>query len=140
MIISKENVKVVGDMPISQRDVRCPYCQNQAVLMTTEQFYGKDFGTNMWVCRPCQAYVGTHHRTDVPLGTLANKTLREWRKKVHQAVDPMWKSRQMTRSQVYKWIQEAMNLSQEEAHIGMMNEEQCQQLLLLCEQKGRKSK
>lgn len=121
-----------------KRKVICQYCQQEAVFMSTEQFYGRDYGTNMWVCKPCDAYVGTHKRTDVPKGTLANKELREWRKKAHAVVDPLWlnqtKNRRDARTQIYNWIQKAMNLSKEEAHIGMMNIEQCQTLIVLAKQ------
>ena len=113
----------------SDKKVVCDYCENDAVFMTTEQFYGKDFGTNMWVCKLCDAYVGTHKRTDEPKGTLANKELREWRKEAHKAVDPLWLSKSMKRKEVYQWIQDVMGLSSEEAHIGMMNIQQCKELI-----------
>lgn len=126
-------------MVVGKREVHCQYCHQQAEFMTTEQFYGRDYGTNMWVCRPCDAYVGTHKRTDVPKGTLANKELREWRKKAHAVVDPLWlnkkKGRVQARTQIYVWIQQVMNLPKEQAHIGMMNEEQCRKLIKFAEQR-----
>jgi len=118
----------------AKRKVICQYCQQEAVFMTTEQFYGRDYGTNMWVCRPCNAYVGTHKRTDVPLGTLANKELREWRKKAHAVVDPLWRGRRKSRTQVYSWIQHVMKMTKEEAHIGMMDVEDCKRLIQFAEQ------
>lgn len=124
---------------MSKREVKCQYCNQDAVFMTTEQFYGKDYGTNMWVCRPCDAYVGTHMRTDVPKGTLANKELREWRKKAHSVIDPLWlnekKARKQARTKIYTWIQQVMNISKDEAHIGMMNEAQCEQLIQFVKQR-----
>lgn len=127
---------------MKEKKVLCQYCQNEATFMTTEEFYGKDYGTNMWVCRPCDAYVGTHKRTDQPKGTLANKELREWRMKAHKAVDPLWLSnkgsRTKARTKVYRWIQQVMSLSKEEAHIGMMDKEQCQRLIKFATEQQQK--
>jgi CBS domain containing-hemolysin-like protein len=41
----------------------------------------------------------------------------------------LWKSKQMKRGTAYKWMQKAMNLSSEQAHIGMFNEDQCWELI-----------
>jgi hypothetical protein len=120
---------------MKKRKVICQYCQQEAVFMTTEEFYGRDYGTNMWVCRPCDAYVGIHKRTDVPLGTLANKELRECRKKTHAVVDQLWRNKKSSRTKVYGWIQHVMKMTKEEAHIGMMNEAQCKQLIEFAEQR-----
>ncbi|TYS14325.1 hypothetical protein FZC78_19300 [Rossellomorea vietnamensis] len=109
--------------------VACPYCGNNAKFITSKEFYGKDYGTNLYSCRPCDAYVGTHGRSKTPLGTLANRSLREMRKRTHASFDPLWKSRRMSRSEAYQWISEVMQLPPEKAHIGMFNEKQCFELL-----------
>lgn len=118
-----------------KKTVICPYCEKQAVFMTSKEYYGKDYKTNVWLCRPCDAYVGTHGQSRTPLGTLANGELREWRRKAHYAVDPLWKTGGLSRKEVYLWMQESMNISSKEAHIGMMNKERCQQLVLLGKKK-----
>lgn len=107
----------------------CPYCNEKAVFMTTEEYYGKDYGTNMYVCRPCDATVGTHGRTKNPKGTLANKELRQLRMEVHAIFDPLWKSGKMMRHNAYAVLQKLMNLPKEKAHIGMFNKEQCLEAL-----------
>lgn len=88
-----------------------------------------DYGTNLYVCRPCDARVGTHRRSKKPLRTLANAELREMRTRCHAVFDRLWKSKEMTRGQAYKWIQKVMNLSSDDAHIGMFDMKQCQELL-----------
>jgi len=35
----------------------------------------------------------------------------------------------MTRKEAYSWLQDKMNMSQEDAHIGMFNEIECEKLL-----------
>lgn len=109
--------------------MNCPYCGEQAEFISSKDFYGKDYGTNMYICRPCDARVGTHGRGRTPLGTLANHELRELRKECHRRFDRFWKSGQCSRSQAYVWLQETFNLTPEEAHIGMFREEQCRKLL-----------
>lgn len=107
----------------------CPYCGREPVFLSSKEFYGRDYGTNVYLCRPCNAYVGTHGKGKTPLGTLANKSLREMRKRAHAAFDPLWKSKKMSRSKAYKWMAEIMNLPAEKAHIGMFDEVQCLELL-----------
>jgi phage nucleotide-binding protein len=107
----------------------CPYCGREPVFLTSKQFYGRDYGTNVYLCRPCNAYVGTHGRGKTPLGTLANKNLRDMRMRTHAAFDPLWKSKKMSRSKAYKWMAEVMELPGDKAHIGMFDENQCLELL-----------
>jgi len=85
----------------------CNYCGNEAEFMTSKEFYGQDYGVNMYVCRPCDAYVGTHGKGKTPLGTLANKRLRSMRKTAHSMFDPLWKGkyRKMGRSKAYQVMQ-----------------------------------
>ncbi|WEG13976.1 zinc-finger-containing protein [Pullulanibacillus sp. KACC 23026] len=97
--------------------------------MSSEEFYGKDYGANLYVCRPCNAYVGTHGKGKTPLGTMANYNLRQMRKRTHAAFDPIWKYKRMSRSKAYQWMSEVMNLPPDKAHIGMFDEEQCFELL-----------
>jgi len=79
--------------------VICPYCGKNAVLTDSAVVYhGRSYGM-IWLCRPCWAYVGTHKnsRKHAPLGRIANAELRDWKKKVHAAFDPLWKDGEMSR-------------------------------------------
>lgn len=107
----------------------CPYCNKEAEYLPSEQFYGMDYKTNVYFCQPCDARVGTHKNSSRPLGTMANSHLRVYRQKCHALIDPYWKTGKHTRSEVYRRMAKAMNLTSEEAHIGMFNMEQCKQLI-----------
>lgn len=109
-------------------DIECPYCHAEADFVSSRDFYAKDYGTNIYVCYPCDAYVGTHGKGGTPLGTLANKELRLLRMTAHSIFDPLWrgKYRKMGRSGAYRLMQRLMNLSPERAHIAMFDEQQCQ--------------
>lgn len=109
--------------------VTCPYCGDKAELLTSLEFYGRDYGSNVYSCKPCDAYVGTHKGTKQPLGTLAQYELRELRKKAHAHFDPLWKSKEMSRTEAYAWLKEELELENGQAHIGMFDEDQCKKLI-----------
>lgn len=109
--------------------VTCPYCHKEAVLVTTEEFYGRDYGTNIWKCDPCGAYTSTHGRTGKAKGTLAKKALRDLRMQAHDIVDPMWREGHMSRTAMYRWMSKVMGLSKDDTHIGFFNEDQCRLII-----------
>jgi hypothetical protein len=119
--------------------MNCPYCNNKAEFISSKEFYGKCYGTNLYVCRPCDARVGAHRKGNKPLGTMANKKLRALRMACHEAFDPMWKRKRkqnVRRREAYKWLQNEMGLTKREAHIGKFNEEQCFKLLRLIQERN----
>jgi len=85
-------------------------------------------------CDPCDAHVGTHPGTEKPLGSLANKPLRQARTEAHAFFDTIWRRGYSRRREAYNWLAAAMGIP--EAHIGQMNAEQCSRVIQLCE--GRK--
>lgn len=107
----------------------CPYCGDLVEFISSKNFYGTDYGTNLYVCRKCDARVGTHGKGKNPLGTMADANLRALRKACHLHFDKLWKSRKMSRSKAYVWLSNAMDLPSEKAHIGMFDKEQCITLL-----------
>ena len=60
----------------------CPHCGEDVALVENSVIYnGKTYGKWPYIyrCAPCDAYVGLHPHTDIPLGTLAKKPLRKAR-------------------------------------------------------------
>ncbi len=112
------------------KNVQCPYCGQPANLVDSVTIYGRSYGM-IWDCRPCDAYVGTHKNSKdhAPLGRLADKELREWKKRAHAAFDPIWKSGQMSRPNAYNRLQEIMGLTADDAHIGMFDVAECKKLI-----------
>lgn len=111
--------------------VYCPYCNKKARFTSSKKFYGRDFGTNIYFCKRCDARVGTHGRGKRPVGTMANAELRNWRMTAHSIFDPIWKGKGklMTRSEAYVLMQKLMDMSPKEAHIGMMDKKQVLKLI-----------
>lgn len=113
--------------------LKCPYCGADAVLEDSAKVYRKSYGL-IWICSnypECDAFVGCHQGTDKPKGTLANPALRTLRKEAHYHFDKKWACRK-DRKDWYAWLGEHMGLSRDDCHIGMMNEEQCRQVIELC--------
>jgi hypothetical protein len=79
-----------------------------------------------YVCDPCGSRVGCHPGTVRPLGTAADGYTRGARILVHALLDPIWKGNDdISRSETYACLADAMGLALVECHIGLFTEEQC---------------
>ncbi len=57
-----------------------------------------------WVCDTCHAFVGTHKKSNKPLGFLATPEVKTWRKNIHAILDPLWKGHKISRGRAYAYI------------------------------------
>lgn len=112
--------------------MNCNYCSNQAEWVENKEIYGRNYGKSImvWLCRKCNAYVGCHNNTRKPLGTMANKELREWRIKVHALFDPLWKTGKMRREKAYGILRSYFGY---EVHIGESDIEMCKKIVKFLE-------
>jgi ssDNA-binding Zn-finger/Zn-ribbon topoisomerase 1 len=77
----------------------------------------------------CKSTHGAHRNGD-PLGKPADEETKAARIEAHNIFDLLWKDKgPLSRSDAYKWMQKAMGLSKDEAHIGMFDKEQCELLI-----------
>lgn len=108
--------------------MNCPFCNKEAVWCENKAIYGKNYGKSYmcYWCKTCDAYVGCHNNTKKPLGTMANRELREWRKKVHAVIDPYWKLGNMKRGQVYAELKKIFGHA---VHVGESDIEMCKKLV-----------
>lgn len=118
----------------------CPYCGKVPEFVDSIEVYGKSYGW-IYLCKPCDAWVGVHKNTDVPLGRLANGVLREYKKQAHAAFDVIWQHmispsvpKNVARGKAYQWLAEHMQLPMARCHIGMFDENQCIQVIKICSQ------
>ncbi|MCK9558112.1 MAG: DUF3268 family zinc-finger domain-containing protein [Candidatus Cloacimonetes bacterium] len=118
----------------------CPYCGKEVVLKDSSIIYGKSYGM-VWICSDwpkCDAYVGCQKGSSKPLGRLANKELRFWKKQAHDTFDKLWKLGKMSRTDAYTWLSRQLLIPQDKCHIGMFDIDQCK---LVCNiVKGYKNK
>ena len=125
--------------------IHCSYCGALAIKRPASYVYGKsaEKGLQLYVCSSypmCDSYVAAHKKSGLPMGTLANKSLRRKRIAAHKSLDNIWKHGYMTREQVYKWLQIKLNLTEPEMHIGNFNESYCNLLIFECERAYRNFK
>jgi hypothetical protein len=112
----------------------CPYCKNKSNLVSSTEIYNKDFGY-IYLCRPCDAYVGCHKNTTNAKGRLANKELRELKKEAHKYFDMIWRDLQiLSRDGAYKWLSDMLDLPSEYTHIGMMGVDKCKEVIYFSKQ------
>lgn len=118
------------DHRVTDQEIKviCPYCGNDAEWVSNDEVYGKKYGDSymIYLCRPCNAYVGCHENTRKPLGTMANKILRDLRQRAHAHFDPIWKSGRMSRKKAYELLSKKLG---REIHIGESDEETCKQII-----------
>jgi hypothetical protein len=110
----------------------CPYCGQYAKYVDSEIIYGKSYGM-VYLCEPCDAYVGVHRGTDRPKGSLAKEPLREARKAAHQMFDWYWKSGTLKRKECYRRLSILLGLEFSKTHIGSFDEKECEKVILACE-------
>ena len=109
--------------------IKCPYCKKPAKLVKGDEIYPGRASTankNYYECLPCNAYVGCHPNSTIPLGHLADLELRTARRQVHKQFDEIWRSGRMVRTHAYSWLSRQTGIPYKECHIGMMNKAQCE--------------
>lgn len=114
--------------------VTCGYCGQPAELVDSAEVYeGRSYGP-IYLCRPCQAWVGVHPGTEEPLGTLARAELRALRRQAHEAFDPRWKglNAEFSRAAAYEWLAGRLDLPVTACHIGQFDEETCRRAIAAC--------
>ena len=102
----------------------CPECGKLMLLRSSK--FGLFYGCSAYP--QCKATHGAHKNGE-PLGIPADKLTKQARIEAHDAFDQLWKGRYMTRDEAYEWMQEAMEMSEDEAHIGRFDGDQCEDLV-----------
>ena len=67
----------------------CPYCHRQTEYVDSAYVYEQSFGM-IYICKPCDVYVGVYEGTNQAKGGLANAYLRTLRIQTHQHFDALY--------------------------------------------------
>lgn len=117
---------------------KCPYCGGKPEYKDSGCVYKKSYGM-IYICQPCQAWVGVHKGTDRPLGRLADKELRDAKILAHFYFDALWKhgvsngrKKGEVRKAAYKWLSNELGIIPIHTHIGMFDLETCKKASELC--------
>ncbi len=132
--VSRKAVKRVND-PVPAPDA-CQHCGSQVKLVNNAEIYGREYGDwpYAYACSECDAYIGVHPNTDIPLGTLANAKMREARKKGKTLFLALSGRFNGSRTMMYQWLAREMGIPESECHWGMFSVAQCRQAQGICQQ------
>lgn len=104
--------------------VKCDYCGADVIYTSNAEIYGREYGNGRcYKCTGCDAYVGVHTGTNIPLGRLADKELRSLKKKCHALFDPVWKSGCITRNKAYARLAKHLKIPVSDCHFGWFDKE-----------------
>jgi hypothetical protein len=117
----------------------CVYCDSMCDFVDSIEVYRESHG-NIYLCRKCSAHVGCHYKTsDHSFGFAAKEPLRKLRNNAHKVFDPLWEtkakvgtSRKQAQAAARRWMADLLGIAIEEAHIGMLYDEQCEKLITEC--------
>lgn len=115
----------------------CRYCSGCVELVSNAEIYnGREYGDwpYAYLCADCDAYVGLHPDTDIPLGTLADAKLRKDRNASKAIFHRVKEFHGFSRSLAYQWLAREMGIPVESCHLGWFDHEQCGHALVLCQQ------
>jgi len=108
----------------------CIHCSKPAKPVTGAEIYphlSHLHDGKYWLCAPCNAYVGSHKDTGLPLGFPANREVRSARQQVHKKLDPIWKvkANKWKRDDVYGYLALSLDLSRDQTHTAMFDLDRC---------------
>ncbi len=114
---------------IDLHPTKCNLCGGKVIFTSNAKIYGKEYGSGKcYLCTSCGAHVGTHEpHPDVAYGLLSNSAMCKAKKKLHGVFDPYWKDApkpKKTRTALYRWLSERMEIPIEECHFGFFDLEQ----------------
>lgn len=114
---------------INKAAPRCPYCGSHTILRSGDEIYRENTrGEMLYVCKnypACDSYVRTQRDTNIPLGTVANRELRELRAEAHRQFDKLYKRGYMSKHDAYQWLGGVLGVPAKEAHIALLSVLSC---------------
>lgn len=114
---------------IDKNAPRCPYCGSHTILRSADGIYRENSRNEMlYVCKnypTCDAYVRVQKGTTIPLGTVANRELRELRAEAHRQFDKLYLRGYMSKHDAYQWLGGILGVPATQAHIGQLSVLSC---------------
>lgn len=110
--------------------MKCNYCNKEAEWVDNKEIYGKSYGKShkIWLCRPCDAYVGCHQNSKRPFGTLANRELRSKR----IIAKTLFKNKYIAKygiKNAYVKLSNDLKIKEKDCHFGMFDIEMCNKFI-----------
>ena len=127
-VISRRALKKIAHPVPIPTECNCCLQESVELVNNIEIYKVKSYGEwpYAYLCRECDAYVGLHPFTDIPLGTMADKLTRRARTTCKKPFEDIWKRKAMKRKEAYAWLAKELNISEAECHFGRFNVAQCE--------------
>ncbi|MGB3432418.1 zinc-finger-containing protein [Achromobacter sp.] len=114
----------------------CHCCNGPVKLTNNREIYnGHSFGDWPYVyrCTQCQAYVGLHPDTDLPLGLMAGRATVSARKEAKGVFQRLTRERfGNDRNAAYAWLAKTLGIAPSICHFGMFGQEQAERAGQVC--------
>lgn len=113
------NIPYYTDYPIPEK---CNYCGSPVIFISVPN-WGKKSGA-YYRCTKCDACVGVHKGTRIPLGRLADKETRQLRQECHRYFDMVWKGKPSPNSRrtiAYEHLAKILKMDADKCHFGNMS-------------------
>lgn len=138
-MIDLQNISLEERQRLYYNGSHCIYCGRQTEYADSIRVYQESYGM-IHYCQNCDAWVNCIPGSDQSFGTVARKTLRSLRSKLHSVYDPLWQKKvsQGTKSKTAqalarKWMANLLGIDIVECHIGYFTDEQCKIAITECE-------
>ncbi|MEQ7780274.1 zinc-finger-containing protein [Xanthomonas hortorum pv. hederae] len=113
-------------------------CGGSVEIRSHREVFGRIYSNWPWVyfCTHCQARVGMHPFTDIPLGTLADEPTRNARTAAKTLFEQLWRRADspLSRSAAYAWLASQLSLPMSACHFGLFDIATCERARLACRQ------
>jgi len=123
----------------------CDYCGAKAALVQYGEPaypYRDDRGA-LWLCAPCEAWVGVYPRSKrhLPLGRLADAELRQAKSDLHHALEPLVAAKMrrdscsafVARAKGIRWLASQLGMPDESGNLHAFDLDQCRRAIALIE-------
>jgi len=125
--VSRRALKRVKDRLVPP--TACHRCDGAVRLVSNDEIYGRQCGDwpYAYLCTECQAYVGLHRGTDLPLGIMADRaTINARRAAKIQFMRLTHEHFGGNRTAAYQWLSQALEIAPANCHFGMFTRQQAE--------------
>lgn len=127
----------------SNSNLTCPKCRGRAALVTGAEVYPHRPDLHQkwfYACLPCQVWAGCHGDTKNQKGRLADAASRRLKIAAHEAFDPLWRTKRMTRPAAYAWLRKQLGLDERACHMGWMSDDDLRRVIAVSTEYRTKEK
>ncbi|WP_258087493.1 DUF3268 family zinc-finger domain-containing protein, partial [Xenorhabdus bovienii] len=113
---------------------QCRHCRSHVKIAHHTEVFGEIRGHWPWlyICWSCDARVGMHPDTNIPLGTLADMPTRRARQSGKEKFEQMRTFRNWERTDAYRWLAWQLGISFNRCHFGWFDTDMCNKAANIC--------